>query len=199
MQSIQTAADYYKAHELDPYIETASGKKFFIEHPEFDIDDITHALSNQCRYTGHSSKFYSVAEHSVLVSRIMRLLDLGDPFEGLMHDAAEAYLSDIAAPWKALLPDYKLLEAKIEVPLRRHFTLPETITSGCKRADWIALFVEARELVPSKAVDWIAPGDIKEVAASIKLPIWGFQPAYARRIFMDEFHELQVERRRAAP
>lgn len=196
MQSIQTAADYYKAHELDPYIETASGKKFFIEHPEFDINDIAHALSNQCRYTGHTNKFYSVAEHSVLVSRIMTLLDLGDPFEGLMHDAAEAYLSDIAAPWKALLPDYKILEAKIEVPLRKFYGLP-SMTAGCKKADWIALFVEARTLIPSKAADWIAPPDIKETAAKIELPIYGFNPQYARRIFLDEFHEAMVSRRAA--
>lgn len=192
--TIDNAADYYKKHEVDLYIETASGQRFFIDRPEFRIKDIVHALANQCRYTGHSRRFYSVAEHSILVSHIMRLMDRGDPFEGLMHDGAEAYLSDIAAPWKALLPDYKKLEQRIEVPLRRHFGLPDTITPECKEADWIALFIEANHLMPSKAADWIAPPGIKETAARLtNFQIHGWNPTIAGAQFMNEFVLLRPE------
>jgi uncharacterized protein len=185
-----TAAEHYAKHEMKLYIETRSGKRFFIEHPEFDIGDITHALAHQCRYTGHSKVFYSVAEHSVLVSTICAQYNLGDPFEGLMHDAAEAYLSDIAAPWKALLPDYKKLEAKIELPLRKHWGLPVVLSDGVKRADWLALFIEARSLIPSGAADWIAPEGIKEQAANIRLPVLGLSPGRAALEFTRAYKRL---------
>lgn len=157
---MQQAAQYYKSlveKGYSNYIETYSGKKFYINNPEFCIEDIAHALSNQCRFTGHTKRFYSVAEHSVLVSRIMTFLDLGDPFEGLMHDAHEAYCADLASPWKVELPEYKVFEKKLEIPLRLWAGLPETVSEGCKRADWIALFVEAGELIHSRALDWQVP------------------------------------------
>src|SRR4051812_16341267 len=69
----------------------------------YDIKAIAHALSNLCRYTGHSKRFYSVAEHCVLVSR---LVDPRFAFEGLMHDASEAFCGDVASPLKKLLPGY---------------------------------------------------------------------------------------------
>lgn len=193
---LDNASDYYRKNDLEPFIETASGRNFYINKPEFHANDIAHALGNQCRYTGHSKKFFSVAEHSVLVSHIMRFLDLGDPFEGLMHDAAEAYLSDIAAPWKALLPDYKVLEEKIEVPLRAHFGLPDTITIGCKKADWLALFVEANILMPSKAAQWIAPPGIKEQAAALtNFQIHGWKSEIAGALWLHEFTLLRPELR----
>lgn len=189
---LATAAEHYAKHEISLYIETFSGNKFFIDDPVFDIKDIAHALSMQCRYTGHTKSFYSVAEHSVLVSTLCELYDLGDPFEALMHDCAEAYLSDIAAPWKALLPDYKVLEARIELPLRKHWGLPAVLSDGVKRADWLALFIEARSLMPSQARDWIAPEGIKEQAANIRLPILCLPATRAKFEFMKAFKRLSV-------
>lgn len=189
--TLATAAEYYKAKELELFIETFSGQKFFIDHPEFNLIDISHALAHQCRYTGHTKQFYSVAEHSILVSRIVEDLGLGDPFEGLMHDGAEAYLSDIAAPWKALLPDYKILEGKIEKPMRQWLGLPEVLSDGIKRADWLALFIEARALIPSKAEDWIAPEGIKEQAAELMYEIRCFNPFFAETQFRRAFERLR--------
>lgn len=187
--AVINAADYYAKHEVDLYIELFNGEKFYIDRPSFDFDVIAHGLAKNCRYTGQCKKFYSVAEHSVLVARLMRDLKLGDPLEGLFHDGTEAYLSDIAAPWKVLLPDYKKLEARIELPLRKHFGLPDTITAGCKRADWLALFIEAHTLMPTKAVDWIAPGDIKETAAALiatgNYPICGWYDIRAEELFRE--------------
>lgn len=187
---IETAAEHYKANQLDLYIETASGKRFFIARPEFDISDISHALAHQCRYTGHTKQFYSVAEHSVLVSRLVEDLQLGDPFEGLMHDAAEAYLADIAAPWKVLLPDYKILEARVETPLREWAGLPVNLSPGVKRADWLALFIEARQLMPSRAEEWIAPEGIKEQALDLHYEIRCFTPHFAKAQFRNRYLDL---------
>jgi hypothetical protein len=192
------AATLYAREERDLYIETVKGGKFFINHPEFDIEVMAHAMAHQCRYTGHVSSFYSVAEHSVLVSKLMEHLKLGDPFEGLMHDGAEAFISDIAAPWKVLLPDYKKVEAMIEGPLRKHFNLPATLTSGCKEADWLALFLEAKQLMVSKADAWTAPPGIKDRAEEIKdLPqfqVFALEPAAARAYFLQRYKDLSNAR-----
>lgn len=192
---LATAAEHYKANELDLYIETVLGNKFFIEHPTFDIKEVIHALSLQCRYTGHSKLFYSVAEHSVLVAQIVKDLKLGDPFEGLMHDGAEAYLSDIAAPWKALLPDYKRLEAKVEIPMRFWLGFEgDRLPDGIKRADWLALFVEARALIPSRASDWLAPDGIKAQADTLNYKINCWSPAIAQGEFRNAFRKYAPAR-----
>ena len=73
----------------EPWIQTYTGKQYayFECGPEqICIEDIARALSNLCRFTGHCKKFYSVAQHSVLVSHRTK-----NPFLGLMHDADEAY------------------------------------------------------------------------------------------------------------
>lgn len=90
---------------LGPWITTYTGKRFhlFASNPsEVCIEDIAHALSNKCRWAGHSKKFYSVAEHSLIVSR--RLAEINEPevvqMAGLLHDAAEAYTGDVGRPLK---------------------------------------------------------------------------------------------------
>lgn len=67
-----------------------------------NIEDIAHSLAMQCRYGGHSNRFYSVAEHSVLISRALESNSYseGIAFAGLLHDAAEAYIGDIITPLK---------------------------------------------------------------------------------------------------
>src|SRR4051812_31750950 len=84
----------------EPYIQTYSGTEFWPLSPkaaDVKLIDIAHALSNKCRFAGHCREFYSVAQHSVLVSR-----QLPDEFKlwGLLHDAGEAYFADIPNPIK---------------------------------------------------------------------------------------------------
>jgi len=158
-----------------PYIELVTGGRFYYNKPEWDIGAIAHALSLQCRFTGQCRKFYSVAEHSVLVSRIMEDLGLGDPMEGLLHDGVESVLSDVARPAKRMLKDYKALERALDSNLREAFRLPPQMTEGCVQADALALLLEAKELMPSKGLDWddiAAPGvDNAQLRAKVsKLP-----------------------------
>src|SRR5258708_39476115 len=66
----------------------------------FNIEDIAHGLANICRYAGQCKRFYSVAEHSILVSQTAK----GFEYEALLHDAAEAFVGDISRPLKQMLP-----------------------------------------------------------------------------------------------
>lgn len=177
----------------DEYIETVSGKKFFLFRPEFDVHDIAHALANNCRYTGHVRRRYSVAEHCVLVSFIMEDQKMGNPFEGLMHDAHEAYMGDMASPWKRLLPDYNLHEARIELAMRRWAKLPDKISKEAKLADYAALILEARVLLPSKAVGWGLSPEIVALADKVQNDylIACYDPDGARHAFMHRYNVLK--------
>ena len=101
------------AEEHHGWFLTSTGRRFVPQLPaasKIDIEDIAHALSQLCRFGGHCCEFYSVAQHSVIVS-------LNVPpehrFAALMHDAAEAYLGDVIQPIKRLLPEYKAMESEV--------------------------------------------------------------------------------------
>ncbi len=188
--------------KIEPYIETSIGRKFYLlaEHPGFNIAEIAHALSHACRYGGHCSQFYSVAEHSVLVSEIAEELKLCDPFEALMHDASEAYICDIPGPWKHMLPDYQKLEADLERKLQDFFKLPPK-TLGCKAADLIALMVEGRALLTSRGETMIEGGipaiygrDADDWIAKHGRSVFGLSPAGARTSFMHRYDKLMRRR-----
>lgn len=105
------------------WIQTFTGKRvdFNDLRPEmFCIEDIAHALSYINRFTGHTRRAYSVAEHSVrcvhhLVHANMETQD-DDRTHVLLHDASEAYLNDLSAPVKHLdaLHGYRELEKRVE-------------------------------------------------------------------------------------
>jgi hypothetical protein len=154
-------------------IETASGLRYNFENPQAEtilLEDIAHALSNMCRFAGHIRRFNSVAEHSVLVSRIVEALSKGMEFRdgqdrqgilqaALLHDAHEAYIWDAPSPIKPLLGDtFKRLSRIADEGIAAKFlkegysadTFKDTLI---KRADHIALVVEARALLPVGPTD----------------------------------------------
>lgn len=102
------------------YITTFTGIDFnplkFTED-DFDIVDIAHSLSMNCRWAGHSSSFYSVAQHAVYVSRFMEKHKM----LGLLHDGSEGYGADMPSPIKAILPDFRKLEDKIQAKIYSKF------------------------------------------------------------------------------
>lgn len=189
---IQPAADVCAAAG-DLYIETVKGGRFHFGTPAWDYYEIAHALAMQCRYTGHARRFYSVAEHSLLVCMIMMEFSLGDPREGLLHDATEAYLGDVAAPLKALLHDYKRLESTLERKFREWARLPLTITEGCKRADWIALMFEAHYLMPSRGIEWNCPLGVRDQVSTLlnqkRYKLRYLAPAEGCNEFLAALHE----------
>ena len=104
----------------DHRIMLHSGRLLDLTNPEPDqieIDDIAHGLAHTCRYAGQCDGFYSVAEHSVLVSYTARSAKLA----ALLHDAAEAFIGDLPRPLKLLIPQYKIIEMQLERAVFRRF------------------------------------------------------------------------------
>lgn len=133
------------------WILTHTGKKFFPLDPNpsaVDIEDIAHALSNICRFTGHSNHFYSVAEHSLFVADLLpRHLKLA----GLLHDASEAYICDVASPVKPYLVNYAAAEDALMSAVGKAFGVEKELFhhSAVKHVDKIAGYVEMLLLMPN--------------------------------------------------
>lgn len=169
-----------------PWIETATGERFYILDPApymIHIEDIAAALSKQCRFTGHSNKFYSIAEHSVYVSRLVPD-DLR--FAALLHDASEAYLTDVASPVKPLLTNYHSLEYKIMVAIYQRFNIKTELLENpfIKDADKAQLKEEARELMPSKGMGWRDQYPTNLAGGFVPA---GLFPEMAEQFFLNEF------------
>ena len=168
---------------------TASGLPFWPADPrpeDIRIEDIAAHLSRLCRFNGalrDDWDIYSVAQHSVLVSANVppeyRL-------EGLLHDAAEAYLGDRVKPLKMLMPEYDEFEFKVDIAIRCKFGLPLTKSDVVREADYRAVLTERRDVLPTNlSVDWGTPK--AEPWADVIIP-WSVLSA--RASFMWAFRRL---------
>lgn len=168
-------------------IKLVGGGYFDLERPSqsrFDIRDIAHALAHLCRFTGHTRRFYSVAQHSVLVSHIV---PKEHAMEGLMHDAAEAFIGDVSAPLKGMLPDYKRLEERVEAVVFERFGLPSCLPACVKTADLIALRTEQRDLMGADSHRWLSTDEVRPLVQVIEpLP-----PEQACVQFLERFAQLR--------
>lgn len=134
-----------------PFITTLRGLRYHFHHPErypYEIDEIATCLSRICRFTGHIDEFYSVAQHSVLVSKLLETWGESPlvAYEGLMHDKTEFVLGDVSTPLKSLLPDYKFLEELAEKAMNPCFGLPLQQTPAVKKADDLMYEMERDQL-----------------------------------------------------
>jgi len=167
-------------------MQTASGRQFWPMAPrpeEIFIDDIAHALSMLCRFGGHCLRFYSVAEHCVLMARSVTPKNR---LWALLHDASEAYLVDVPRPIKPFLDGYVEAESLLMRAVCDRFGLPHEMPAEVKAADNAILFDErAQNMAP-----WPAEWDFTVDPLGVGLQFW--TPEEARRAFLSEFRRVSI-------
>lgn len=184
------------SHEIDPTgcfgstIKVAAGHYLDLEAPsvpDVDITSIAAALSKICRFGGHCPKFYSVAEHCVLASR----LTATHPLEVLLHDAAEAYVGDMVKPLKNLIGESFInVERRIDQAIVDRFGLrDDAVTHGeIKRCDYLMLKAEKTAFWPLDAEQWVGFKDLPLVDVG-----FGFlSPIQAESEFLVAAHQLGI-------
>ena len=150
------------------------------------IEDIAHALSNVCRFAGQSRVFYSVAQHSLIVSSLCRAEQARI---GLMHDAAEAYLGDLTRPVKSRFPNYVAAEAKLTAVIFSRFNLDIRLLPSIKPIDLQVCLAEALSLLPPRPEHWAA---FERLISSPRhdLSISPINPRSAELLFLARAREL---------
>jgi hypothetical protein len=170
------------------YIRTFTGKKLYwdsIGQHDYDIRDIAHALSMKCRWSGHVKKFFSVGQHSVMVSR---LLPADHQMAGLLHDASEAYTPDFPSPLKWWLIErgfttLQSLELELDVAIAKKFGSGWPRNPEVKKADLVMLATEHRDLMPPGRERW-------HMADPLPLVLQSWTPARAEDIFLREYNRI---------
>lgn len=135
-------------------LTTYTGKHFDynnIKPDSIDIKDITHALPRINRFIGHSSRAYSVAEHTLYCLDIAKVKGFSTRLQllTLIHDFPEAYTGDCPTPLKVLLPEFKVIENKVEDALYKHLGIEpptEDEHAWVKCVDITMLAIEMRDL-----------------------------------------------------
>lgn len=166
------------------FMSTYGGRRINPVDPdplEIHIVDIAHSLSQLCRFTGHTIDFYSVAQHSLLVSMYCE-----EPFklEGLLHDAAEAYINDLSRPLKhhPSMTAYTDIEETVDAAIRSRYDLPHSMSAEVKRVDNMLVVDESLCLMMNHS--W-ADGH-----PHLGIRIHPLPPREAERAFIAQFNTL---------
>jgi hypothetical protein len=183
---------------MAPVIGTASGGSFSPLNPRVQdvrVEDIAHALSHICRYTGHTSEFYSVASHSIAMSDILYQedpTDLDGALAALFHDASEAYLVDVPKPLKPWFPEYEMREAEIERVIALALLLPYPLPARVKKLD--------RDIVVAEVAQFFPRGSFLHQRYGLDVPpcfqgkIRSYGPEEGRDVFLARYQHLTWRR-----
>lgn len=166
------------------FIETYTGRAFWPLHPTVEalsVIDIAHALSNQCRYSGHVKWFYSVAQHCVLLAKWLQERG-GSPedcLQILMHDAPEAYLVDIPRPVKQYMPQYRVWDKAINDKVREWMGWSDKpMPTMQDELDSRIIVDERAQLMSNSGLDW------GHDLAPLGIVIEPWEPEYAEKAFL---------------
>lgn len=169
------------------WLQTFSGVQFWpmdARPEEVRIEDIAHALSNLCRFGGHTNTFYSVAQHSCIVAKSCLP---ENRFAGLMHDATEAYLVDVPSPIKRYLEGYKAIEAALARVIGEAFKVTlDPLPPDVHEQDARALWTEKRDVNGPQPARW----NVKEyLPYPERIVPW--TPAQSEKAFLRMFAGLR--------
>lgn len=172
---------------MSGWIQTYTGRKFYPLSPcakDVHPMDIAHALSMTCRYGGHAREFYSVAEHSVLLSFAVAP---EHALWALLHDAAEAYIGDMVRPLKHAdaMSNYREAEVVLLWRIAERFGIPHAIPAEVRQADHRILHDE-RAVLFADHHEWESIAHLHPLG--IGLHLW--PPSTAKRKFLHRLHEL---------
>lgn len=150
------------------------------------LEDIAHALSMQCRFAGHCKEFISIAQHSVNVSLHV---PEEDALWGLLHDASEAYVTDIPRPLKhsSEMRGFCEIEERIQKVIARRFGLKWPMPPSVKEQDAIELLTEWESFKPLGGMKW--NGTLSHLEPR-EDALTSYAPPQAKRIFLERFKTL---------
>ena len=174
------------------FMVTKMGIHFYHLDPrpeDICIEDIAHSLANICRFGGHTRRFYSVAQHCVMVSRHVEIIggDIEAQMWGLLHDASEAYVGDMVRPLKDSQPSFKAAEKAIHACVKKAFGIRplKRAEDIVHKADNIMMITEARDFMGSP--EWVKNFSEKPLPA----PILAYSHYQSRFAFLARFAELR--------
>jgi hypothetical protein len=175
---------------IGDWMQTYSGRAFYPLDPrveEIDVSDIAHALGMICRYGGHTRRFYSVAEHCVLLSEwCEEVADRPTALWALLHDATEAYVGDMVRPLKRMMPDYAAMDDHLMRTICVRFGIPFECPPLVKEGDNRILVNERKALMGTAPLPWAAIEDLE------KLPVMvtGWSPSEAMGAYTARLYDL---------
>ncbi|QNF34336.1 HD domain-containing protein [Adhaeribacter swui] len=178
------------------FIKTFTGRQLDLLAPkqeQIDLEDIAHGLAMKCRWNGQTNQFYSVAEHSMRVAYL--LLEMYQnpllAMAGLMHDAAEAYLPDLATPLKKVIKGFDEIESALMLAITQKFNLPPVSVTKfkVKLADRVLLVTEGRDLMA-----WdLSEAWCQDFPPPIEIEIVPLPWAHAKKLFLKTYNHLQQQ------
>lgn len=191
--------------ECGGWIQTYTGQQFYPLDPKLDtikIMDICHGLSMMNRFNGHTVFPYSVGQHSLLMSNILMYYGRSDDMiqkAALLHDASEAYISDLTRPVKNRIPGYREIEARLQKAIydKYEVSLTPEDEDFLTRADNTMLVLERDQILNTPTIAWAAPptlnlqpiGGGEYPWGKIKQTQWG----RVKEILLDRFYSLGIK------
>jgi len=183
-----------------------SGRRLDLAHPspmDIEIEDIAHGLARVARWNGQTrgEHAFSVAEHSVLVEKLVRQLESGlgpqDWMTALLHDSPEYVIGDMISPFKAILGEsYKGVEARLQEAVHIRFGLkavtPPALKKVIKRADNICAWFEAVQLAGFTVEESDGFFGKPPEGLKLKLKLAPLPVTQAQAAFLKRFAEIQA-------
>lgn len=186
---------------MGSWIYTASGRRLDFDRVheyDFPIEEIAQAISRACRFNGHTANFYSVAEHSVHVSREVQRLGFGPrtALAALLHDGEEAYTGDVVRPLKEYLASSELRALcqrlthriwEVHDAIGANVDIVKQVDAAVQAAEWEQVF----ELQPP-------PEPEMHDAIGCQVRVEFLTPQHAEIFFLMEYEELREQLERGA-